>query len=158
MLSYQVPMSTVQESVEAKILCPKCGSENFPNIDPDGQSVFCGRCHIRFYREHSPLVVEGRVIHTITLKKKRKKSEYKEKMKLHNEDKIRVGKLLQELRTKKEITVRQAAQAVGVSYTSMLSYEKGIDAPWRLEKRQRIADYYGVPLKSLWRYEVPDGR
>lgn len=63
--------------------------------------------------------------------------------------------ILLKLRADKGVTQREAAEAIGITYSVLASYEKGTKAP-SLEFAYRLADYYGVSLDELCGRVNPD--
>lgn len=74
-----------------------------------------------------------------------------------------IGDKLREIRLKKNLSLREAAEKVGLSHTYLNALEKGRDPrtgkPMNPSARTlvRIAEGYGIPLEELLRMVSRDG-
>lgn len=55
---------------------------------------------------------------------------------------------IKELRVKKNLNMRKAAEAIGIPYTTYINYEKGEREP-NSEMLVRLADFFGVTVDTL---------
>lgn len=59
------------------------------------------------------------------------------------------GARLRELRQRAGLTMDEMADAIGVTWSAWVKYERGERVP-RDEIKVRIAEYFGVPVESIF--------
>ena len=64
-------------------------------------------------------------------------------------DAVQVGKRMKDLREGRNMSQAALAEAVGISISAVAMYEAGNRIP-RDEVKIRIADYYRVPVESIF--------
>ena len=63
---------------------------------------------------------------------------------------------IRELRKKRGLTMRQAADALAIPYTTYVNYEKGLREP-NSEKLLLLSEFFGVSVDELLGKDVPEG-
>ena len=64
---------------------------------------------------------------------------------------------IKELRVSKNLSMKQAAEELGMPYTTYINYEKGYREP-NLETLKQLAKYFNVSVDSLMREESNDSK